>query len=299
MFKKLKHIQHKWKALKDALYRIRGLPGEVDLLKDDLAKKEKKSKELQLKIRFLESTHTLDGRTIYLQRARRIFNDYWCNIHTGIWTQSSLNSMDENFEFFLDSCQLPEKWFQNRRVLDVGCGSGYFSSKFMEIGSHITALDFSKFAIDRTRELCTNLVGENGNLQLVEMNIQHWEERAEFDFIICRNVIEYCVDPFKTIINLKHKLAPDGIIYLQSKQTLTKEDVLLSSLNLHLLELEEVRNELSMRFGQDVKKYFIPAMLHSNIFFEDELCQILKQLDFQIIKIDNSGQDTITFAKNK
>jgi SAM-dependent methyltransferase len=92
---------------------------------------------------------------------------------------------------------------QNRRVLDVGCASGYLTDLLAARGFHVTAVDLhaaapAGAAVFFTADLDQGLPPLTG----------------PFDFIVCADVLEHLRDPLRLLRDMRALLAPDGAILL-------------------------------------------------------------------------------------
>lgn len=81
---------------------------------------------------------------------------------------------------------------QNKKVLDIGCGSGFYTKHALEIGANVTAIDASKVMIDRLSSLI-----KSPNVRLICADITKplsFLDSESFDFVICSLVLHYIED---------------------------------------------------------------------------------------------------------
>lgn len=81
------------------------------------------------------------------------------------------------------------------RVLDVGCGPGFFPIILGREGHHVTAVDYTEAMLDEARENCRTMGVE---AEFRRMDAQDLEfDDCSFDLVISRNLIWNLEDPEK------------------------------------------------------------------------------------------------------
>ncbi len=97
------------------------------------------------------------------------------------------------------------------RLLDVGCGEGYFLKYFSDQGWQVRGLDFTSDGVDRHfPELHERM--ETGNL--FDLLDREAESGERYDLVVCNNVLEHVIDPLKLLADLKKVVAPGGMVRL-------------------------------------------------------------------------------------
>ena len=94
------------------------------------------------------------------------------------------------------------------RVLDVGCGGGYFLRVVNQLGAEAEGVEPSGFATDVARH--TGLPIFQGSLE--EYVARHSEKR--FDVITSNHVLEHTPEPMTTLSAMRDLLAPNGFIWI-------------------------------------------------------------------------------------
>jgi 2-polyprenyl-3-methyl-5-hydroxy-6-metoxy-1,4-benzoquinol methylase len=99
----------------------------------------------------------------------------------------------------------------NFRILDVGCGAGYFGAYLKKSGkaSKVYGIELYKDAADEAakhldRVLCADL----DSLDLSTLR-NEWGDHP-FDVIVCADVLEHVKNPWKLLTDLAELLAPGG-----------------------------------------------------------------------------------------
>jgi 2-polyprenyl-3-methyl-5-hydroxy-6-metoxy-1,4-benzoquinol methylase len=95
------------------------------------------------------------------------------------------------------------------RLLEVGCGEGFFLNHFSRQGWDVRGLDFTSDGIERFfPELKPKvLFGDAYGLLQLEIDAGN-----KYDLIVCNNVLEHVVDPAKLLQLLGSVTAADGLL---------------------------------------------------------------------------------------
>lgn len=95
---------------------------------------------------------------------------------------------------------------RGRTLLDVGCGTGWFSARAAERGARVTSLDLGTGLLERTRQRCptTAVAGDACRLPFAD--------RA-FDVVISSECIEHTLDPFAAVAEI-HRVTRQGGLFL-------------------------------------------------------------------------------------
>ena len=94
---------------------------------------------------------------------------------------------------------------EGKRLLDVGCGGGYFLRICAKLGATVQGLEPNAIAAAQARQQGFPVF--NGMLD-------DFDSVDRFDFITANQVLEHVPDPVSTLAKMKSLLAPGGMIWL-------------------------------------------------------------------------------------
>jgi len=147
--------------------------------------------------------------------------------------------MDVGPRFFLRT-RLIKRMLQKEkgRLLDVGCGDGFFLEQLIAMGFECVGLEPSTQAA----ELCQARVGPLGG-QVHCQEIRDYHPTDPFDVVVCGEVLEHVEDDVDMLIHIHRLLRPGGTLVLTvpldmrlwneadvragHKRRYTKEEILL------------------------------------------------------------------------
>jgi 2-polyprenyl-3-methyl-5-hydroxy-6-metoxy-1,4-benzoquinol methylase len=105
--------------------------------------------------------------------------------------------------------QVLPKSQQQRKVLEIGCGEGYFLDTAIKNDCLVTGLDFNKTAI----EIAKKRLGTHSIYALeLEDYISNKLDQKKFDMIAFFHVLEHLERPFEFLIQIKNILEDDGFV---------------------------------------------------------------------------------------
>lgn len=112
---------------------------------------------------------------------------YWTDIYNAEENPGwNLNEPAEAFKDMLPRLKLPKS-----RILVLGCGEGHDAAFFAQAGHVVTAVDFSKAAIERGKQK----YGHLHNLNFIESNVFHLPQDWNFSFDIVVEHTCFCAIP--------------------------------------------------------------------------------------------------------
>jgi O-antigen biosynthesis protein len=97
-----------------------------------------------------------------------------------------------------------------KRVLEVGCSSGYMSCELVKRCCRVTGIEVDPIAAERSRAHCQAVY-------VLDLNSPDWmaglPERG-FDVVLLADVLEHLVMPNATLVQLKEVLTSDGVLVI-------------------------------------------------------------------------------------
>lgn len=95
-----------------------------------------------------------------------------------------------------------------RRVLDVGCSSGYLAERLSRQGARVIGAELDPAAAEEARHWCEEVLV--GDVERMEFPF----EPESFDAIVCGDLIEHLRDPGALLARLRPLLHPSGRLVL-------------------------------------------------------------------------------------
>jgi 2-polyprenyl-3-methyl-5-hydroxy-6-metoxy-1,4-benzoquinol methylase len=159
------------------------------------------------------------------------------------WEQSDMNKLENEIAFLLINQYSFEK------ILDIGCGKGYFTSYLKKRNNRVLGIDCSKSAVEKSRMLHKNVNFEVQDMQqdmrtdyydLIVLNqsiyyIENWRTLLR----VISNYCKYCFISFyevekpKTHIRCYKELKDQILLHYN-----IKDEIYMKSESNHLLLLE-------------------------------------------------------------
>ena len=184
---------------------------------------------------------------------------------------------------------LPDK--ENLKILDVGCGPGFFSVILASLGHTVVGIDLTKSMIDRANQIADGL---DYDIDFRVMNAQELDfDNEEFDVVISRNLTWTLPDIEKAYQEWYRVLKKDGVLlnfdadygkvsFSDEAKTLS-EDHAHSKIESNLMkECDDIKNNL------DISKRQRPVW--------DS--KYLKEIGFNFCKTDCNISDRIYKIKD-
>ena len=168
---------------------------------------------------------------------------------------------EENLERILKFCSDKIQG----RVLDVGCGDGFFTAQILQRFNlkNVYGLDISSKAVDLARLKHPEIKFQQGALNHIP------EETNSIDSVTMIEVIEHLVDIEGTLKELFRVMKPGGILLITTTDFNWLKQVIIA---IFFFE-----------------KYFYPTNPHIRFFKKSTLADILSKNGFSIIKYSWNG----------
>jgi SAM-dependent methyltransferase len=96
----------------------------------------------------------------------------------------------------------------NKRVLDVGCSSGYLARPLVERGCTVVGIEQDEAAAEAARAVCVDVLV--GDVETLELPF----EPGSFDVVLCGDLIEHLREPEAFLARMRPLLREDGRLVL-------------------------------------------------------------------------------------
>jgi 2-polyprenyl-3-methyl-5-hydroxy-6-metoxy-1,4-benzoquinol methylase len=150
----------------------------------------------------------------------------------------------------------------NRRVLDIGCASGYLAERMKARGCIVTGIEPDAEAAEMARPHCERVIAGRADDLTTLASVG-----ARFDVILCGDVLEHMADPAPVLTFLPSMLAPEGslvvsipnIAYLRTRLDLLRgrfeytDDGILDRTHLRFFTLASARRFFNECGWQEVE----------------------------------------------
>jgi SAM-dependent methyltransferase len=107
---------------------------------------------------------------------------------------------------------------ENKRVLDAGCGPGFYSAYCLQQGASVTAFDLNSEFVAYTKERT------KGNAEVLQADLAEplaFAEDSSFDVIVCALVLHYLEDWLPTLKEFRRVLKPTGQLIFSTHHPFT------------------------------------------------------------------------------
>jgi SAM-dependent methyltransferase len=173
-------------------------------------------------------------------------------------------------------CAIDASWFSGKRVLDAGCGQGRWTRALLDLGAHVTAIDFSEAGLSRTLEVCRR----HPNLRAQRVDLLHIPDdlaRERFDLVFSFGVLHHTGDTWRALSNIAGLVEDAGALFLYlygatSWGPSDESEVMHIREELAALSFEQKIEELKRRFpGQDPHQLFdlLSPTINDRVLFEE------------------------------
>lgn len=106
---------------------------------------------------------------------------------------------------FLAFIERGEGPLAGKRILEIGCGTGYLLSRLRDLGAEVTGIEPGEQGQDGAKR---------HGVPIIHGFFPHPDVDAKFDVIIAYGVVEHIVDPVQFMRQVAAQLATDGVAYI-------------------------------------------------------------------------------------
>lgn len=162
------------------------------------------------------------------------------------WWELTNNEKFDYFEKFTKSNQ--------RTVLDIGCGYGYFLIEGKKRGWQTTGIDLSEQSVNHCKKIGLNVFQDGIS--------EKFFRGKTFDVIHMQDVLEHLSEPIKSINLIKKHLNPGGLLCIISPNDFNP------------------LQETCVKLGYE--RWWVNPKIHLNYFNVKKLAEMLRKMEFKI-----------------
>jgi 2-polyprenyl-6-hydroxyphenyl methylase/3-demethylubiquinone-9 3-methyltransferase len=102
-----------------------------------------------------------------------------------------------------------------KKTLDVGCGGGVLTESLAKNGAITSGIDMAQEALEVAK---LHLIESQLNIDYLETSIEDFaaDSRAEFDVLVCMEMLEHVPDPQSIIDSCSKLLKPGGWLFVST-----------------------------------------------------------------------------------
>ena len=150
-----------------------------------------------------------------------------------------------------------------KRVLDVGCSSGYLARPLVARGCIVVGLELDPAAAAEARDVCEEVL--IGDVETMELPF----EPGSFDVVLCGDLVEHLRDPEAFLARVRPFLKADG------RLVLTTPNVANWAMRLGLLAGRWTYTERG-----------ILDRTHTHLFTRSTLVETLERAGYRVVELD-------------
>ena len=176
------------------------------------------------------------------------------------------------------------------KILDLGCGPGYFTLELARAGFDVVGVDISKGAINSAKQTMLNLKkGKKLKLKYICSDLKNLNFVNEFDGVLCSGFLHHIKNVSKISKLIKKSMKKKGslLIYEPQHKEWKNFDALL------VMFLRLIFKELNMWHDQSIKN---PKNLKN---FNNQLKQVHSEFYFERDKNEKNGQSPNDLSSDK
>ncbi len=153
-------------------------------------------------------------------------------------------------------------------VLDIGCGNGYYSKKYLMNGCNVVGIDISKSGVVLSKKRLQNY--KQGKFLIADTEKLPFKDKS-FDIVSFMSILEHLDDPVSSVSELSRVLRPMGkiVVYtINSRDQMTPEFIMR-------LFFPKKYNKMLKSLGHS----------RDNFYTVEELKLLFEKYDIKIIKV--------------
>ena len=119
-----------------------------------------------------------------------------------------LEVLDETIDPNLSLAVMSRLVGENKRVLDIGCASGYFARLLKRHGCEVVGIDVNEAALAAARAHCVQTV----HADVEAVPLASLIPNLRFDVVVCGDVLEHLMNPARLLEQVRTILTDDGYL---------------------------------------------------------------------------------------
>jgi len=177
---------------------------------------------------------------------------------------------------------------RNKRVLDVGCATGYIAKELKNQGCEVVGLDISPEAVQAAGQIC-----DQAFVADVQSGLPDEIKKSSFDYITLSDVLEHLTNPQQALQNLSPYLKPAGQLLISTPNIANyavrlrllagrfdyTEEGIMDKSHLHFFTRKSLINMLD-RAGYQIVKFDYTPGLDQAAFYNQTFGRILRRFSF-------------------
>lgn len=190
------------------------------------------------------------------------FNESASNFKTdaeiGLWSK---HGFEQRFNIFFkilsNDYYLLEK---NKRILDVGCGSGAYTREISNLSySNIIGVDYSEKAIQLAKS-------KNDDIQYILSALPYLPfKKNSFDIVVCIGIFQYIVNEFDAITDINSVISEKkGVFIIETLNSLSMYALLKKIIE--ILKLYQFKGRITIKYERRYNYFKLKSILKDNGF---------------------------------
>lgn len=158
------------------------------------------------------------------------------------------------------------------KILDYGCGWGFFSKYLSDLKHQVTGIDLDKNEIDISRTVWQ----ENEYLEFKKTQIKEIEDKS-YDLVISSQVIEHVHNPGNYLSEINRVLKDEGELIISLPNLLTPKFI-----------FQNLRSNLTKRlkrYNKSILNDFDKRNLHINAWDSLHFTHLISTVGFEIVNV--------------
>lgn len=111
--------------------------------------------------------------------------------------------------------------FKGKKVLEVGCGGGFWTAYFLSQGATVVSCDLRQHLVDAAKLYIANEGLDGERVTFVCSDIMDFQPTEKFDFVFAKDVLVHIEDDQKFLSKMYNIMVPTGKCYVSTQNALS------------------------------------------------------------------------------